>query len=117
MTAGFSTATDWLSNISGLNAEQQIFNFKKDEPNDPILRDLRDMQDAERRAGVHSITPPKHDGRGAGLNRGAAIGARAQNVAQQQPKPKFVAHKDPTRGKKRKEKVKSNRLGNHLHMA
>eukprot|EP00584_Thalassiosira_punctigera_P007554 CAMPEP_0172526700 /NCGR_PEP_ID=MMETSP1067-20121228/1555_1 /TAXON_ID=265564 ORGANISM="Thalassiosira punctigera, Strain Tpunct2005C2" /NCGR_SAMPLE_ID=MMETSP1067 /ASSEMBLY_ACC=CAM_ASM_000444 /LENGTH=46 /DNA_ID= /DNA_START= /DNA_END= /DNA_ORIENTATION= len=46
MTAGFSTATDWLSNISGLNAKQQIFNFKKDEPNDPILRDLRDMQDA-----------------------------------------------------------------------
>mmetsp|Transcript_3427 Transcript_3427/g.7128 ORF Transcript_3427/g.7128 Transcript_3427/m.7128 type:complete len:117 (-) Transcript_3427:31-381(-) len=116
MTAGFSTAADWLSNISGPNARQQI--SKKDESyDDPILRDLRDMQDAERRAGVHSITPPKHDGRGAGLNRGAAIGARAQNVAQQQPKPKFVAHKDPTRGKKRKEKVKSNRLGNHLHMA
>ena len=33
-----------------------------------------------------------------------------------QPKPKFVAHKDPTKGKKQKEKTKSNRLGNQLHM-
>eukprot|EP00584_Thalassiosira_punctigera_P001528 CAMPEP_0172534418 /NCGR_PEP_ID=MMETSP1067-20121228/6793_1 /TAXON_ID=265564 ORGANISM="Thalassiosira punctigera, Strain Tpunct2005C2" /NCGR_SAMPLE_ID=MMETSP1067 /ASSEMBLY_ACC=CAM_ASM_000444 /LENGTH=41 /DNA_ID= /DNA_START= /DNA_END= /DNA_ORIENTATION= len=41
MTAGFSTAADWLSNISGPNAQQQI--SKKDESDDPILRDLRDM--------------------------------------------------------------------------
>jgi hypothetical protein len=34
-----------------------------------------------------------------------------------QPKPKFVAHKDPTRGKKEKVKTNSNRLGNQLHMA
>ena len=33
-----------------------------------------------------------------------------------QPKPKFVAHKDPTKGKKQKAKKTSNRLGNHLHM-
>jgi len=33
-----------------------------------------------------------------------------------QPKPKFVAHKDPTKGKKQKAKKASNRLGNHLHM-
>lgn len=33
-----------------------------------------------------------------------------------QPKPKFVAHKDPTKGKKQKAKTMSNRLGNHLHM-
>lgn len=34
-----------------------------------------------------------------------------------QPKPKFVAHKDPTKGKKEKAKTTSNRLGNQLHMA
>ena len=33
-----------------------------------------------------------------------------------QPKPKFVAHKDPTKSKKQKAKKTSNRLGNQLHM-
>lgn len=110
MTTGFSTAADWLSNISGPNAQTQI--EKRDESHDPILRDLRDMKDAETKGGVHSLPPPKFDqGRLPGPN------ARAQNHSQQQPKPKFVAHKDPTRGKRGKDKVKSNRLGKDLHMA
>ena len=106
MTAGFSTAADWLSNISGPNASTQI--EKKDDGKDPILRDLRDMKDAETKGGVHSLPPPKYDARSPGVTRAELV---------HQPKPKFVAHKDPTRGKKGKNKAKSNRLGNDLHMA
>eukprot|EP01083_Nonionella_stella_P036048 98374_1 len=103
-TAGFSTAADWLSNISGPNAEQQI--SKVDESKDPILRDLRSMKDAETKANAASapkyVDPPRND-------------ARAHNAAHttalRQPKPKFVAHKDPTKGKGRKDKKGSNRLG------
>mmetsp|Transcript_40280 Transcript_40280/g.68703 ORF Transcript_40280/g.68703 Transcript_40280/m.68703 type:complete len:109 (-) Transcript_40280:15-341(-) len=108
MTAGFSTAANWLQNISGPNAHNQI--EKKDESNDPVLRDLRAMKDDETKDGVHSLPPPKYDNRVAG-------GRSNVPMPQQQPKPKFVAHKDPTRARKGKDKAKSNRLGNELHMA
>lgn len=106
MTTGFSTATDWLSNISGPNAQTQI--EKKDKTLDPILRDLRDMKDAETKGGVHSSAPPKYNSRGIPSHSGRAP------MPQQQPKPKFVAHKDPTQGKKGKDKAKSNRLGTSM---
>mmetsp|Transcript_28215 Transcript_28215/g.60568 ORF Transcript_28215/g.60568 Transcript_28215/m.60568 type:complete len:111 (+) Transcript_28215:275-607(+) len=110
MTTGFSNAADWLSNITGPNAHTQI--EKKDDAKDPILRDLRDMKDSETKGGVYTLPPPKYERR---LPGGAT---QPKYMAQlHQPKPKFVAQKDPTRGKKGKNKAKSNRLGNDLHMA
>jgi hypothetical protein len=106
MTTGFSTAADWLQNISGPNANTQI--EKKDDSKDPVLRDLRAMKDAETRDGVYS--PPRYDSRGVGAHR-VPMQLRSKL---EQPKPKFVAHKDPTPAKKGKDKVKSNRLGNHM---
>mmetsp|Transcript_25459 Transcript_25459/g.40046 ORF Transcript_25459/g.40046 Transcript_25459/m.40046 type:complete len:122 (+) Transcript_25459:68-433(+) len=50
-------------------------------------------------------------------NKNHKNNAHAAAHGQHQPKPKFVAHKNPTQGKKGKEKVSSNRLGNVLHMA
>eukprot|EP01083_Nonionella_stella_P269626 912535_1 len=110
MSAGFSTAADWLQNISGPNANNQV--DKKDDAHDPVLQDLRAMQDAETKDGGRSLPPPRVDGRN--LRNAAHTGGAH---LQQQPKPKFVAHKDPTRGKKGKSAAKSNRLGNELHMA
>eukprot|EP00579_Thalassiosira_antarctica_P002143 CAMPEP_0201871134 /NCGR_PEP_ID=MMETSP0902-20130614/4124_1 /ASSEMBLY_ACC=CAM_ASM_000551 /TAXON_ID=420261 /ORGANISM="Thalassiosira antarctica, Strain CCMP982" /LENGTH=111 /DNA_ID=CAMNT_0048397037 /DNA_START=261 /DNA_END=596 /DNA_ORIENTATION=+ len=110
MTTGFSTAADWLQNISGPNANTQI--EKKDESKDPILRDLRVMKDEETRDGRNN--PPKYDTRGVG-NRNAQVPLQLSSKMQQ-PKPKFVAHKNPTPSKKGKDKAKSNRLGNDLHM-
>ncbi|KAL9183083.1 hypothetical protein ACHAXT_004870 [Thalassiosira profunda] len=108
MTTGFSTAATWLQNVSGAdpNAVEP-----KDEHKDPVLRDLRAMQDAERIDGAHQLPPPRHDSRG-GRNAAHTGGAHLQ----QQPKPKFVAHKAPTSGKKGKAPAESNRLGGH-HMA
>ena len=103
-TAGYSTAASWLQHISGQNPKADI--SKKDESSDPILRDLRSMKDAETQDKMNSLPPPRQDLRNEGRAR-----------VQQQPKPKFVAHKDPTKGRKGKEKVVSNRLGNELHMA
>lgn len=112
--SGFSTAANWLQHISGQSANDQV--QTKDDAHDPVLRDLREMQDAETKAGggAHALPPPRPDGRGAaGRNAAHSGGAHVQ----QQPKPKFVAHKDPTRAKKGKDKAKSNRQGNELHMA
>jgi len=109
MTTGFSTAANWLRDISGSNPSDQA--SKKDDSNDPVLRDLRSMKDAETSGGVHSLPPPRTDSRG-GRNAAHNGGAHLQH----QPKPKFVAHKDPTRGKKGKEKMPSDRLGGN-HMA
>ena len=106
MTTGFSTAADWLQNISGSNANTQI--EKKDDSKDPVLRDLRVMQDEETRDGRNN--PPRYDARGVG-NCPVPMQLRSK---QQQPKPKFVAHKDPTPSKKGKDKGKSNRLGRVL---
>ncbi|KAL7537835.1 hypothetical protein ACHAXR_008108 [Thalassiosira sp. AJA248-18] len=103
MTTGFSTAATWLENISGPNANTDI--AKKDEANDPVLRDLRAMKDEETKDGVHSFAPPRHDSRGVD---GRNVVTRGLNSKTQQPKPKFVAHKDPTRGKKGKDKASSN---------
>ena len=105
MTAGFSMAADWLGHISGSTPRIVV---TKD-PIDPILRDLHAMQDEETRDGARSYPPPRHD-----ASRAAAYGALPppkHNSKAHQPKPKFVAHKDPTRGKKGKDKVQSNRLG------
>eukprot|EP01083_Nonionella_stella_P018314 51050_1 len=115
MTTGFSIAADWLQNISGPNANSQI--EKKDDAHDPVLRDLRAMKDDEIKAGggTAALSPPRIEERG---GRNAAFAAKGASARmQQQPKPKFVAHKDPTRSKKGKDKAKSNRLGNELHMA
>mmetsp|Transcript_6246 Transcript_6246/g.15547 ORF Transcript_6246/g.15547 Transcript_6246/m.15547 type:complete len:107 (-) Transcript_6246:223-543(-) len=106
MTTGFSMAATWLKDISGSAPGDQI--AKKDDAHDPILRDLRAMKDAEMKDGVHSLPPPRHDARGREPNRGERL--------YHQPKPKFVAHKDPTRGKKGKDKASSDRLGGN-HMA
>ena len=78
---------------------------KKDLAKDPIIRDLHAMKDNEVKAGVFDMPPPKHADNYHKLNR-----------TNQQPKPKFVAHKDPHKGKGQKEKAVSNRLGGD-HMA
>jgi hypothetical protein len=109
MTAGYSTAANWLEHISGSKPNDQV--VKKDESKDPILRDLRVMKDTETKEGLRSFPPPRLD-RPNGRNA-AHVGVAH---SQQQPKPKFVAYKDPTRGKQRKEKSSSDRLGGN-HMA
>ena len=102
MTSGFSTAATWLSHISGQTPVEAP--TKKEIAADPILRDLRNMKDIEVKAGVFDMPPPKVEKWEARANM------------QMQPKPKFVAHKDPTTGKKGKDKAMSNRLGGE-HMA
>ena len=94
-------AADWLQNISP-SANNTL---EKKNQIDPILRDLRAMKDEETKGGVHLSPPPKYNSRG-------VVNARAPMP--NQPKPKFVSHKDPTRGKKGKTKVQSNRLGQVL---
>ncbi|KAL3779786.1 hypothetical protein ACHAW5_005613 [Stephanodiscus triporus] len=110
MTTGFSMAANWLENISGPNPNKDQV-AKKDEGKDPILRDLHAMKDAETKEKGGAFPPvPKHDRD----NR-----APARHL-QQQPKPKFVAHKDPVRGKKKgggkESHSTSDRLGGN-HMA
>ena len=67
------------------------------------------MKDTEVKAGVFDNPPPKE------VMRDNAAPAR-HVMPQMQPKPKFVAHKDPTKGRKGKDKAVSNRLGGE-HMA
>jgi hypothetical protein len=101
MISGFSTAANWLTQITG--NEPIITPSKKDLAKDPVIRDLHAMKSQEIKAGVFAMPPPKHH-------------QKEVNRINQQPKPKFVAHKDPTTGKMRKEKAASNRLGGD-HMA
>jgi hypothetical protein len=103
MTAGFSMAASWLENISGTNPKEHV--VKKDEAKDPILQDLRAMKDAEtkERGAVHSLPPPRTDH------------GRAPRQPLIQPKPKFVAHKDPVKGKTKKGKDPS--ASDRGHMA
>lgn len=63
------------------------------------------MKDAETMGGARDLPPPRHDSRG----------GRPVHM-QHQPKPKFVSHKPEHQGKKGKDKVSSNRLGDS-HMA
>mmetsp|Transcript_30883 Transcript_30883/g.65277 ORF Transcript_30883/g.65277 Transcript_30883/m.65277 type:complete len:110 (-) Transcript_30883:249-578(-) len=104
MTTGFSTAANWLKDISGSDPSDQL--SKKDDAHDPIIRDLRAMKDEETKHAVR--VPPRLDSHG---GRDAAAQTRNPHIQVQQPKPKFVAHKDPTKSKKGKGKVSSNRLG------
>jgi len=104
MTSGFSTAATWLQHISGQNPNTQVIPSKKEIANDPVLRDIRAMKDTEIKAGVFNQPPPRKEAKGDKFH------------VQQQPKPKFVAHKDPVKGRKEKEKTTSNRLGGE-HMA
>ena len=101
----FFAAAAWLQHISGPTPNLQV-----DKKDLGILRDLRAMKDAETKDGVHSLPLLRHDSRSRRRNV-TRIGRAHMQQQQQQPKPKFVAHKDPTRGKKRKDEVKSNRLG------
>ena len=94
MSSGFSTAAGWLQNISGADNNANI-NDKKEEK-DPIIRDLQSMKDQETRNGVHEPKVPRHENRAR---------AHESNGPRIQPKPKFVAHKEPTRGKKGKDKA------------
>lgn len=107
MTSGYSNAVGWLQQISGVDPQA---NYADKEAKDPILSDLHDMKDAETSA--RALPPPRRSARLSGRN-GAHPGVP---LMQQQPKPKFVAHKAPTRAKKGKGKVSSNRLGGE-HMA
>lgn len=108
MPSGYSTAAGWLQSISG--ADPQASYKNRDDAKDPVLRDLRDMKDTERKDGP-DLPPPRRSQRN---QRNAAHNGVSH--MQNQPKPKFVAHKEPTRGKKGKNKVASNRLGGE-HMA
>ena len=112
MTTGFSTAATWLQNVAGHDNVAEA--DKKTVHNDPVLRDLREMKDQETKDVTNALPPPKHgyNTRQSGRNAAHSGGAHIQN----QPKPKFVAHKNPTQGKKGKAPKESNRLGGH-HMA
>jgi hypothetical protein len=102
---GFSTAADWLGNITGT---PKVDLEKKDEHNDPILRDLREMKDNETLATEPKV--PRY------ASKGVNTGPRYVNQLNQ-PKPKFVAHKEPkSSGKKGNAAQASNRLGGN-HMA
>lgn len=106
MTSGFSTAATWLSNITG---QQPIPSpTKKELAKDPIIRDLHAMKSAEVKNGVFETRAPP--------NKTKIRGGGEVNRMNMQPKPKFVAHKDPVKGKGRKDKAVSNRLGGE-HMA
>mmetsp|Transcript_26953 Transcript_26953/g.40740 ORF Transcript_26953/g.40740 Transcript_26953/m.40740 type:complete len:108 (-) Transcript_26953:211-534(-) len=107
MTSGYSNAAGWLQQISGVDPQA---NYADKDAKDPILRDLHDMKDAETKD--DNLPLPRRSPRISGRN-GAQYGV---SYMQQQPKPKFVAHKDPTKAKKGKAKVASNRLGGE-HMA
>ena len=102
MTLGFATAADFLGGTVTQVEE-------KDEHNDPILRDLRVMKDTETKE--YSPPPLRYESKGvtSGFN------PRSLNSKLQQPKPKFVAHKEP-KGRKNKGKTSSDRLGGN-HMA
>jgi hypothetical protein len=107
-TRGYADAAGWLQQISGVDPQA---NYTDKDAKDPILRDLREMKDAETDA-TNNLPLPRRSPRISGRN------SAHNNIShmQQQPKPKFVAHKDPTRAKKGKDKVVSNRLGGE-HMA
>ena len=110
MPSGYSTAAGWLQQISGADPQQAYMN--RNEAKDPVLRDLRDMKDTETKDGCSDRPPPRRSQR---INARNAAHNGVSHM-QHQPKPKFVAHKDPTRGKKGKDKAVSNRLGGE-HMA
>jgi len=117
-SAGFSTVANWLQNIPGPNANNQV--NKKDDAHDPILHDLCALKDDEIKAhaGTAAISAPRYRSRRGGGVRGYANSggqSAATDSDVHQPKPKFVAYKDPTRGKKGKSAAKSNHLGNKLY--
>ena len=111
----FAAATAWLSqNISQEPPRHNQAVDKRGVPIDSIVSDFHLMQDAETRA--------KNGGSGGGRNnnsrRNNNNGLRGMHTIhhnprhqQHRPLPKSVVHKEPIRGKKKKEKVKSNRLG------
>ena len=75
---------------------------------------VKDINNTEARINKTTMAqrpPPKNSARNERMSK-----RRRETSLMQQPKPKFVAHKDPTKGKKDKAKKTSNRLGNHLHM-
>ena len=114
----FAAATAWLSQNIGQEPPRRHHSQAVDKrgvPIDSIVSDFHLMQDAETRA--------KNGGsssRGGGRNNNSrrnnnSLGGmyihHNPRHQQQRPLPKSVVHKDPVRGKKKKEKVKSNRLG------
>ena len=107
MPSGYSYAAGWLQQISGVDPQA---NYADKGAKDPILRDFYDMKDTETRD--ESLPIPRRNLHTSGRN----VAHNGVSHMQQQPKPKFVAHKNPTRAKKGKDKVKSNRLGGD-HMA
>ena len=106
VTSGYSNAVGWLQQISGVDPQA---NYADKGAKDPVLVDLHDMKDAETIA--RALPPPRRSARLSGRNAHNGV-----PLMQQQPKPKFVAHKAPTKAKKGKGKVSSNRLGGE-HMA
>jgi len=71
-----------------------------------IVRDLHAMKDAETKGGAYALPLPRHVRWGNGRN--------STHHQAHRPPPKMVARKDPTRGKKKKDRAKSNRLGRVL---
>ena len=98
------TLPNWLQTIAGscsvLTAPPVV---ERSESVDAIVRDLHAMQDEETRG---RLSLSKHDRKGS-RRSSHHVAARVQH----RPAPKAVVHKEPTRAKKRKEKVKSNRSG------
>mmetsp|Transcript_2423 Transcript_2423/g.5078 ORF Transcript_2423/g.5078 Transcript_2423/m.5078 type:complete len:105 (+) Transcript_2423:322-636(+) len=75
-----------------------------------ILRNAQETSDLEARRRERDLSVEKkapHEN----------IGHKGRVPYLNQPKPKFVAHKAPTKGKGSKDKKGSNRLGNELHFA
>ena len=79
-----------------------------------VLKDFYSMQDHG--VGVRN----KSRGRGSHRNNhggGGRYNNQQQHHQMMRPLPKSFAHKEPTQPKQRKEKVKSNRVGNKSFMA
>ena len=102
----FSGAAQFLQSITGAPSEVQSVPANAElalknayETNDLEARQRENDLNAEKKRPQENIG---HKGRMPYLN---------------QPKPKFVSHKAPTKGKANKAKKGSNRLGDELHCA
>ena len=125
MTSIFATASTWLQSISS-SGQQQGSTASATTTRQPaaavdkralesLLRDFHSMQDAETKAGGGGGYSMKgrnnRGGGGRGSRKSASRRDGGARMQQQMPLPKSIVHKEPTRGKKKKEKVKSNRAG------
>ena len=107
----YTTAANWLGNIVGTNPNNQV--VQHDDHKDPVVRDLRDICEEETKHMQHAQAP-RYDSKGVNNNQANGPGINGRAYFQQQPKPKFVAHKEPKKGKDKGSKSSDRLGGNHM---